>query len=127
MGHRAAQIAGTPTVLDATNNRDRMAALFREAKEAGIVQDVFDPEAPMDDGNPFGLPEAEITLAVDVAAWAERKRASIRCHTSQIDDSAFFSQMPLDVFTVAFGTEWFVETPRPAGWAGGPRTGWIFP
>lgn len=127
VGHRAAQRAGTPRVLDATVNRDHMANLFRQAKELGVVGEVFDPESPMDDGNPFGLPDAEITLAVDVAAWADRKRASIRCHTSQIDDSAFFVQMPDEVFTAAFGTEWFVETPRPHGWSGGPRTGWIFP
>jgi LmbE family N-acetylglucosaminyl deacetylase len=127
VGRRAAQIAQVPRVLDATVNRDHMAALFRMAKEADMMVEAFDPEAPMDDGNPFGLPEAEITLAVDVTAWAERKRASIRCHASQIDDSAFFSQMPLEVFTAAFGTEWFVETPTPEGWSGGPHTGWIFP
>jgi len=127
VGRRAAQIAQTPRVLDATVNRDHMAALFRQAKESGLMQDAFDPEAPMDDGNPFGLGEAEISLAVDVAPWAERKRASIRCHASQIDDSAFFNQMPIEVFTAAFGTEWFVETPPPDGWSGGPRRGWIFP
>ncbi len=36
------------------------------------------PNGPADDGNPFGMPEAEITLAVDVSAL-RRARSASRC------------------------------------------------
>ena len=32
----------------------------------------FDPEGPADDGNPFGTPESEITLEVDVTDYSSR-------------------------------------------------------
>jgi LmbE family N-acetylglucosaminyl deacetylase len=37
----------------------------------------FDPMAPADDGNPMGMPEAELTLSVDVSAYLDVKRAAI--------------------------------------------------
>ena len=54
----------------------------------------FDPDGPADDGNPFGTPEAEITLEVDVADFADLKRAALRCHRSQVTDTSFFLEMP---------------------------------
>lgn len=124
VGHRAAAIAGGTEVLDVTMNRDHMRRLFAMATEVGMEVSGFDPDAPMDDGNPFGLPENEITLAVDVAAQASRKRQAIACHASQVEDSAFFAQMPEEIFAAAFGTEWYTVGPRPEV-GEGPRTGWV--
>lgn len=124
VGHRAAAIAEVGSILDVTMNRDHMRRLFALATEAGMDGAGFDPDAPMDDGNPFGLPENEITLAVDVSRYASRKRDAIRCHASQVADSAFFAQMPDEVFTAAFGTEWYTAGPQPEIGLG-PRTGWV--
>jgi len=118
VGRRAAELAGTPSVYEATANRDAMVRMMADAPEAPE----FDPSQPMDDGNPFGMAEAELTHAVDVMPWVARKRASIACHASQVSDSSFFLQMPDEVFAQAFGTEWYIkhgETP-------GPRAGWLF-
>ena len=114
-------------VVESTMNRDEMRRGVEAAKAEGLDfgPDDFDPDGPMDDGNPMGTPEAEITLAVDVVAWAERKRRSIASHRSQVTDASFFVQMPMEMFRQAFGTEWFIEHGRPAG--GGPRRGWLFP
>jgi len=127
VGVRAAELAGTPKVLEATMNRSLIVELQRAAAQmaddgATVDQD-FDPEAPADDGNPFGSAVHEITLSVDVKPYLAQKRAALGCHRSQISETSFFSQMPDEVFTLAFGTEWFIERGVTAD---GPQQGWIF-
>jgi LmbE family N-acetylglucosaminyl deacetylase len=112
VGVRAAALAGTPEVYEATINRDAMARMVADAKAAGI--DVFEGEGEGDGeaeagGEGFGVPEAVITHAVDVGEWLAVKRASMRAHASQISESSFFLAMPEDVFARAFGTEWFIR------------------
>ena len=81
VGHRAAELAGTPRVFEATMNRDAIVRMMEEHRGTdelfGEAAEDFDPDGPADDGNPFGMPEAEITLAVDVDAYVGRKRAAI--------------------------------------------------
>jgi LmbE family N-acetylglucosaminyl deacetylase len=134
VGHRAAALAGTSKVFEATMNRDHIARVMAGAAEvASQVADgsdvdavraaeEFDPNGPADDGNPFGMPEAELTHAVDVSAWIDRKRASIAAHASQVSDSSFFLQMPPEAFLASFGTEWFIEVGAPPGL----RERWLF-
>jgi LmbE family N-acetylglucosaminyl deacetylase len=131
VGRRAARLVEPgPRVVEATVNRDAMARMVREARAAGLdlgtpedeADGEFDPEAPADDGNPFGEPESALTLEVDVTAFADLKRASIACHRSQISDSSFFLEMPPELFARAFGTEWFIEHDRTPPM----RTGWLF-
>jgi LmbE family N-acetylglucosaminyl deacetylase len=78
VGHRAAAIAGTASVFEATMNRDEMIRfmeLVRDAEAAlpGSDGDTpaedFDPSAPMDDGNPIGMSAAELTHEVDVRPY----------------------------------------------------------
>ncbi len=120
VGHRAAELAGTPTVFESTMNRDAIVRMMSEV--SADDQPDFDPNGPSDDGNPFGSTEAEITHAVDVGDWVQRKRASIACHASQIGDSSFFMSMEEHVFAMAFGTEWFIKKGAPTGM----RAGWLF-
>ena len=126
VGNRAAELAGTPRVFEMTVNRDAFMRQIEAARAADndslLGGDDFDPSGPADDGNPMGMPEAEITLSVDVSAYAEVKRASMRCHASQITDTSFFLQMPEEMFVTAFGTEWFIEH----GAEPGMRDGWLF-
>jgi LmbE family N-acetylglucosaminyl deacetylase len=125
VGYRAAELAGTKKVLEATMNRDHIVRMMEMARQAGAPisdEDDFDPNGAADDGNPFGMAEAEITYAVDVTDYLDAKRESLRAHRSQITDTSFFLQMPDDAFSSAFGTEWFIEkTAEP-----GLRPGWLF-
>lgn len=114
VGHRAAELAGTPHVYEATTNRDQMRGFAAAAAAAGIEED-FDPDGPADDGNPMGTPEAELTTAVDVSAFVDAKRASIACHASQVTDTTAFLSMPEDVFAAAMGVEWFIKKGAPPG------------
>lgn len=121
VGHRAVELLAERgrdvRLLEATMNRTRIARMRAMNSEDGD----FDPEAPADDGNPFGSTEDEITMAVDVSSFVEQKRRSMSCHASQITDQSFFLQMPPEMFAMAFGTEWFIEAGRP----GGAPAGWF--
>ncbi len=121
VGHRAAELLAergqNVRLLESTMNRTRIARMRAENSEDGE----FDPDAPADDGNPFGSTEDEITMAVDVSNFVDQKRRSMICHASQITDQSFFLQMPPEMFAMAFGTEWFIEADRP----GGAQPGWF--
>ncbi len=119
--HRGAELAARrPRVLEVTLNRDRMRMLAEAARAAG--EEVFDPDAPMDDGNPMGTPEAEITWEVDVRDLVDRKRAALACHASQTSDVGMMLAMPPEVFASVFGSEYYIEPGRPPGMA----RGWPF-
>ena len=127
VGHRAAELAATPRVLEATMNRDYLARLIAAAREQGVSMDVdgeeFDPDGPADDGNPFGTAEADITWSVDVSTYLAQKRTAMAAHRSQATDIGFFLEMPEEVFAQTFGTEWYIE---PGVEAAGPRPGGPF-
>jgi LmbE family N-acetylglucosaminyl deacetylase len=114
VGIRAAAIAGTRHVFEATMNRDAMIRGIEEAR-ATLPADQL-PEEGMPDPDEManlGSPEAEVTHAVDVTEQIDVKRASMRCHASQISEESFFLQMPHDVFRASFGTEWFIDHGHP--------------
>ena len=122
VGHRAAELAGTRRVLEATMNRDAIVASMADAEPIEREGETFDPNAPFDDGNPFGTPEAELHLAVDVNEFVGRKRAAVACHASQATDIGMFLAMPDEYFATAFSTEWYIEPGAPPGL----RPGWLF-
>jgi LmbE family N-acetylglucosaminyl deacetylase len=128
VGHRAAELAGTAAVFEATMNRDHIRRQIEAAREAGETmfegedEEDFDPDGPADDGNPIGMAEAELTHAVDVSAYVAQKRRAVAAHRSQVTDTSFFLQMPEDAFASAFGTEWFIKAGDPPGL----RPGWLF-
>jgi LmbE family N-acetylglucosaminyl deacetylase len=127
VGHRAAQLAGTPRVLEATMNRDHLARMIAAAREQGMQMDIdgdeFDPNGPADDGNPLGTAEPDITWFVDVSPFLSQKRSAMAAHRSQVTDIGFFLEMPPEVFAMSFGTEWFIE---PGVQSDGPRPGGPF-
>lgn len=134
VGMRAAELAGTSRVYELTANRDHMQrgmAMFREqAQAAGIElpdtgdqgatdRGAPDQSAPDHSGeqadNPMGKPESEITLAVDVSAYVEAKRAAMRAHASQIGEQSMFLAIPDEAFRYAFGTEWGIRDGQGPG------------
>ena len=91
VGHRAAELAGTPVVYEATMNRDAVQRLVEMAAELAPELDIDPPEMPED--MEFGMPEAALTTAVDVSGFIAQKRESITMHASQVTDSTL---LPLD-------------------------------
>ncbi|TDP66587.1 PIG-L family deacetylase [Actinokineospora alba] len=109
VGKRAAELAGTPKVYEATINADLIRRGREEAEARGETG--FGPPADMK----IGKPESEITAAVDVSAYLVTKRAAMRAHASQISEESFFLAMPDDAFLGAFGVEWFIREGQGPG------------
>jgi LmbE family N-acetylglucosaminyl deacetylase len=120
VGLRAAEIAGVPTVLQATMNRDQIrqrAAEFADAAataeaEAEAQSDGVDAPEDIED---IGKPESELTHCLDVSEFVGLKRKAMAAHASQISDDSWFFQLPEEMFNFAFGQEWFIETGAPRG------------
>jgi LmbE family N-acetylglucosaminyl deacetylase len=113
VGAKACQLAGVDQVYEATMNRDHVQRGMAQMMES--VDGVDLPDTPSEPD--FGMPEADITHAVDVSAYVEHKRRAMQAHASQIGPDAFFLQLPDEAFTFAFGTEWFIRHghTRPEG------------
>jgi LmbE family N-acetylglucosaminyl deacetylase len=111
VGMRASEIARTPAVYMATQNRDRVVELTKRAEELGVGplvdgDDQFDADA-------FGEPEARITTAVDVTDQLSAKRRAMQAHASQIAETSFFLAMPESTFELVWGTEWYIRVGAP--------------
>jgi LmbE family N-acetylglucosaminyl deacetylase len=110
VGMRAAELAGTPRVYEATINTDAIRDIMRErldeARAAGI-------EAPggIDEPEEFniGVPAARVTTTVDVREFIGLKRTALAAHASQVDENSFFLAMPEEAFREVFGVEWFIR------------------
>ncbi len=110
VGHRAAELAGTPRVFEATLNRDRIAEMAQQAEAEGV-------ETPAREraerGITVGVPDAEITTVVEIEEYVDRKRDAMRAHESQIPEDSWFMTLPPELFATVFGREWFVRTTPP--------------
>lgn len=111
VGQRAAELAGTPRVFEATMNRDHLRRSMLAAMEQGEIpgDDAPDPEF----FETLGRPESVITTTVDVRPYLATKRAAMRAHASQIAESSFFLSMPDEAFEQGFGFEWFIRHDVP--------------
>src|SRR5262249_12093254 len=119
VGVRAAEIAGTPRVYEATANRDYIQSLLSSNREL-LPEDA--PDAPdAASMETFGTPAAEITTTVDVRDFTDRKREAMAAHSSQIPDDSFFLQLPPEAFREAFGYEWFIRRDKRDA-----QENWIF-
>ena len=117
VGTEAARLAGTPVVLEATVP----ARLFRGVLLLlRLVGDALGSSAPLGTRQVFAAP-GDITHRVDVAGELRAKRAALAAHGSQrrADDQVRvmdrFLRLPLPLFGLVFGHEWFVEQGRPNG------------
>jgi LmbE family N-acetylglucosaminyl deacetylase len=123
VAHRAAALARrTPRLLESTFNRTDLARQWGEAKAAGLDFVDWNPDDPMDDGNPLGTSEEEITWEVDVTAYLQRKRLALEAHRSQASDIEQFLSMTPEVFARTFDREHYIEP----GVGGPMRQGWPF-
>lgn len=117
VGARAAELAGTPVLLEATVDR---LLLRRALRLVGWL-----PGAPagFDSSSVTGAYTArtDLTHRVDVRRFTDRKRAAMAAHASQAtaDRSTRTLQvllrLPRPVFTLVAGHEWYRQPGRPTG------------
>lgn len=119
--HRGGELATRrPRVLESTMNRDAMRRFSAAARDAGASdEESFDPDRPMDDGNPLGEPESAIHWRIDVSRWLDRRRAALRAHASQTTDVGMLLAMPPEVFAAFFSHEHYIEPGREPGMVDG--------
>lgn len=108
VGARAAELAGTEVVYEATMNRDHLRRLMADARATGEVPGNAPDEGQVDEAT-FGEPETRITTRLDVSSVIALKRKALAAHASQVTPDSFFSTMSDDQFLRAFGDEWFVR------------------
>ena len=116
VGVMAAELAGTPVVLEATVDRaqlQRVAAVMRWLPGLSRLL------PPSRFASSF-LPRVELTHEVDVRRHLGAKRAALEAHASQATGGrsprtvALLLRLPRPVLGVALGREWFRERGRPA-------------
>ncbi|HMM93546.1 PIG-L family deacetylase [Phycicoccus sp.] len=124
---RAAQIAGTPRVLEATVPRDTIVRAIRAVGRVYRFPAEFDPTS----FERAFTARADITHRVDVRRHVKAKRASMRAHASQATGGGAeeagtggqtgdrtlqaFLRIPRPLYDLVFGREWFRDPTRPAG------------
>lgn len=117
VGKRAAEIARTEIVLEATVNRDPLLKLLRMA---GKVYR-FPPEFDVRTFESAYTAGEDITHRVNVGKYTKQKRASMAAHASQAVGGstdrtlAIMLKIPGPLYRLVFGTEWFVRRDVPPG------------
>lgn len=117
VGVLAAELAGTPVVLEATVDRVR---LQRVASVLRWLPGVSRLIPPSRFATSF-VPRAELTHQVDVRRHLDAKRSALAAHASQATGSgsirtvALLLRLPEPVLGLALGREWFRERGRPVG------------
>jgi LmbE family N-acetylglucosaminyl deacetylase len=108
VGVRAAELAGTPIVLEATMNRDHLRRVIEAGRAAGAI--AADDDVPdVGESSTFGRPEAVLTHRIDVRHVLDEKRASMAAHASQISETSYFLTMPREAFEATFGWEYYAR------------------
>ncbi|USI91739.1 PIG-L deacetylase family protein [Rhodococcus pyridinivorans] len=107
-GIHAERITGHDAVYEASSNRDHLMRLLSALP--GTPDDVRPPDLET-----FGLPESELTTAVDVSMALGAKRAAMIGYESQIGDFGPMLNMPEEHLRAAFGVEWFRRRGVPPG------------
>ena len=115
---RAAELAGTRVVLEATVERE---AIGRAVGWLRVLARVL-PVPQLPDTREAFVPRAEITHVVDVRRHLAAKEAALRAHTSQASGApgdvrtlALLLRLPRPLRRRVLGREWFREVGRTPG------------
>ncbi len=115
-GTKAAALAGTPVVLEATLDGDLAS---RALRLMALVRSPFGGAAPLGRREIF-TPRRLITHRVDVTKHLSAKRRAMAAHVSQqhadgqVRMLTRFLRLPDRLFALVCGREWFVEQGRDA-------------
>jgi LmbE family N-acetylglucosaminyl deacetylase len=111
----AAELAGTPVVLEATVDRDLLLRGLRLVRRLRMLPEEVDISA----FERAFTPSREITHRIDVRPWIDAKRAAMTAHASQATaDSgdrtlAALLGLPRPLYRLVLGRDWFVQRGRP--------------
>jgi LmbE family N-acetylglucosaminyl deacetylase len=87
-------------------------ALMNDMKERGIElpwgADEEESEAASETDQEWGVAPEQLTTELDVAAWADHKRACMDCHKTQRQDMGWLLDLPEDLQARAISPEYYV-------------------
>ncbi|WP_223865422.1 PIG-L deacetylase family protein [Streptomyces sp. 5-10] len=118
VGHRAAELAKTPRVLEATIPRDAVERLLRLAQLLRIPL----RHDPAELTSRFS-PRSALTHRYDVRRYARQKQAALAAHHSQVNGTGRMNpvmrrviRLPAPLFGLLLGREWYIDASpsRPA-------------
>ncbi|MFD7507031.1 PIG-L deacetylase family protein [Streptomyces sp. NPDC059850] len=111
VGRRAAELAKTPRVLEATLPRDTAERLVHLAHRLRIPLR-FSP----DELSTRFSPRSDITHRLDVRRYARQKQAALAAHQSQFNGTSRLSpvmrkllRLPPPLFGLLLGREWYID------------------
>ena len=115
VGARAAELAGTPLVLQATVDRDLLLRVLKLLRWVHLL--------PFDPASLAGAytPRDAITHRIDVRQYMAAKRRSMSAHVTQTTGGeslrtlAALLRLPRFLFRRALGTEWYVQPDLSGG------------
>ncbi|MCW2621394.1 MAG: LmbE family protein [Frankiales bacterium] len=120
VGSLAAQLAGTPVVLEATVDRTSLLRVLRVLRAFRRVTPL-PADFAADRFAAAYSPRSALTHRVDVRPWAAVKRQAMAAHVTQagadegVRTLAVLLKLPRWLFRLGLGHEWFIERGRPAG------------
>ncbi|MBO0833070.1 MAG: PIG-L family deacetylase, partial [Actinobacteria bacterium] len=110
VGARAAELAGV-RVVEATVPRELVGRFARVLVLVGLVR-----RHRLDEMRGYGTPQSAITHRVDVRRFAAQKRAALAAHRTPSSGGGrsarlfrALARLPLPVYRVICGMEWFAE------------------
>jgi len=115
VGVRAAEMAGTPALYQATINRDALLRFMEQGAALGLMPEDAEGVPTPEEMATMGTPQDEISTTVDVGGFLPAKLAAMRCHQTQVGDMQFFLTMPEGAFRQAFASEYYVRMRAPDG------------
>ncbi len=117
VGQRAAALAGTRLVLEATVDRTALTRALSLVHWTRLLPPDFAPERLRH----CYSDRASITHRIDVSGYLSQKRRAMAAHASQATGGsgprtlAFFLKLPGPIFRRVLGAEWFIEQGREPG------------
>ena len=106
VGRRAAELAGVPTVYEATVDREYLHFVETHVVDLAAVS--------MHEAVPTGVPTVLVSTTIDVTPVLAAKRAAIAAHASQIPAESTVLGFDDDTFAGVYGYEWYVRTGPPS-------------
>lgn len=116
VGQRAAELAATPRVLEATMPREVLTRIGDVARLLRLPAP-YEPDVV----RAAYAPRATITHRINVRRFAQQKRDAFAAHRSQIGDGlnarmfGVLLRLPPQVLGLIFSHEWFVDPAAPSG------------
>lgn len=115
IARRAATLAGTPLLVEATLDRRLVHRVGWVMRSLGP----WSPRLPWEPGQAVYTRHEELTHRVDVRPHLRAKRRALEAHASQtsapneVRTLAWALALPWPLFGVVFGTEWFAQQTPP--------------